>query len=46
MSARKHRLGSAVANRNKQQTTSDAETSNMAGMTTQAGEDTGIEGVG
>jgi hypothetical protein len=34
MSARKRRLGSAVGNRNKQQQNSDAETSNMAGMTT------------
>ena len=35
MSARKRRLGSAVGNRNKQQQqNSDAETANLAGMTT------------
>jgi len=42
MSARKRRLGSASGIKIKNQT-SEAESSNMAGMTTQAGEETGKE---
>lgn len=42
MSARKRRLGSAVGGRARQQN-SESESNNIAGMTTQAGEETGAD---